>query len=212
MASDHASTNASSTFSGLALWLIPTVAEEHAILQEEMKSLQNTFPSVASASFLPHATLIAGLQAEQGWQADKTWTAFQDGLAQWKSTESNAGPIECSLDELTTRGMYFQCILLSLAKDPLLLSLNTELRKTFSLQDQPEYFPHCSLLYATLSSEEAQKQIKLMQKSGLVTGCKGNVAFGSGKKKMNKVTFGAIELWSSNGPVEEWKRLQRIEL
>jgi hypothetical protein len=105
-----------------------------------------------------------------------------------------------------------QCVLLALEKDPQLLSLNDKMRETFSLQDQPEFFPHCSLLYAPLSEEEAKKQILDMQANGVVSGEQGSILFGRGKERMGKVTLGAIELWDSNGPVEKWKKLERVEL
>jgi hypothetical protein len=98
----------SSTFSGLAFWLIPTLVDEHTILQEEMDSIRQANSSVASAAFLPHATLIAGLQTEKGWDAKTAWSAFEEGFALWKKSTNIHGPIECNLDELTTRGTYFQ--------------------------------------------------------------------------------------------------------
>ena len=105
-----------------------------------------------------------------------------------------------------------QCILLALESRQPLMSFNAQMRKTFSLHAQPDYFAHCSLLYAPLSSEEAKEQIQVMKKEGVFSGSKAHVSFGKGVNKMTHITLGAVELWDSNGPVEKWKKLERVEL
>ena len=110
---DAVSPYASSTFAGLSLWLVSAKDDEVRILDTEMKALREANATTCSAPFPPHVTLVAGLKEEQGWSAEKTWQAFERSMAQWRRESGARGPLECSLEAVTTRAMYFQVSLLA---------------------------------------------------------------------------------------------------
>jgi hypothetical protein len=88
------------------------------------------------------------------------------------------------------------------------------MRTIFSLQEQPEYFPHCSLLYAPLTADDASEQIEDMHRRSVweKQPSDGKLTFGSGSIRMTGITLGRIELWDCNGPVEQWKCLEAVLL
>jgi hypothetical protein len=99
----------SNTFAGLALWLVPTLDWQREILQHEMDALRLANAEIASAPFPPHVTLIAGLPQQQ--DPKEIWQAFQQGLEQWQrggKQDTVSTLLECPLEEITTRGLYFQ--------------------------------------------------------------------------------------------------------
>lgn len=91
------------------------------------------------------------------------------------------------------------------------------MRDTFNAHDQPPYFPHCSLLYGHLSTEQAQETIHSLKrgKTPLYREFDDGIAFGSSNfnnEPINQIELGAVELWNTNGSVGEWKRVERLSL
>lgn len=214
---------------GLALWLIPTSpTQASSLLQDEINTLTSR-TSGASAPFEPHATLLSGLDVERDGSAQEVWEVFLEALRSWKQQrleEDDSKAIVCSLRPPTTRGFYFQCLVLPLEPTAELVSLNQAVAAAFDARrasldtDQgtkarPPYFPHVSLLYADLSVDEAQTEIARMQERGewsrlaedLSQGEESRIEFrGSSSRAIEEVGFGRIELWNCTGPVSEWKR------
>jgi hypothetical protein len=93
------------------------------------------------------------------------------------------------------------------------MSLNSQMRKAFQLQHQPEYFPHCSLLYADLPSEAVHEQIQEMQRCGTTEiTSSGGFSFGRQQSKMTSMRLGSIQLWDTNGPVSDWSKIKSVDL
>lgn len=62
-----------------------------------------------SGPFEPHVTLLAGLSESDGWTRKRVWDVTR------KVLERNAGnltPLLCPLEDVVTRGLYFQVSLL----------------------------------------------------------------------------------------------------
>ncbi|PWN34495.1 2, 3 cyclic phosphodiesterase [Meira miltonrushii] len=204
-----------STFTGYSLWLVPTRQEEVNILKDGMQHIRQQVHADISAPFEPHVTLLSGLNEEDGWTADKIWHAFKGAGQRWAS--NTKGVLSLKLEEVTTRGLYFQCILIALEKTSELLSINAYMRDAFNAHDQPPYFPHCSLLYGHLTKEQMQQTIQSLKQGDrpLYHETGKGIAFGisdSGKNPIKQIELGAVELWNTNGSVADWKRVHRINL
>ncbi len=151
--------------------------------------------------FEPHATLLAGLNdAPTEENASRIWAKVQSAVQAWRngavSCEGSEAKLDCGVASITTRGMFFQCVLLALQPVEPLLRLNAAMRDAFALQGQPTYFPHVSLLYGQIDEATTQELIKRAEESN----------------KLESITFDRLSLWDTNGKVEQWRKLQEMRI
>jgi len=98
-----------STFSGFSLWLVPSRKEELEILKDGMQQIRRGQIDIdISAPFEPHVTLLSGLNEEAGWSIDRIWDSFKEAGQKWASNRKQQTGIISRLEDVTTRGLYFQ--------------------------------------------------------------------------------------------------------
>jgi hypothetical protein len=195
-----------------------------------MDALRQAEPR-ASAPFDAHVTLLSGLAPAPDDKSgvEALWKTTCEAIDEWRK-EHGKGPIEAGLKACTTRGAFFQvcsitgpgwkaadqrslspqCVLLALQEEASLLALNAAMRSALGKQDQPPFFPHASLLYAPLSAAEAEERIEQLRKDGVWSTQGDGIEFGS--EKLKTLSLGRVELWDTNGQVQEWKCLCGTDL
>ncbi|PWN51135.1 hypothetical protein IE53DRAFT_379202 [Violaceomyces palustris] len=200
-----------------------------------MEELREIYSDRGSVRFQPHVTLIAGIKEDPGKSEQESrseiWSKFLETLEDWRGSRTDQeeptqpqegvdpSKIVCRLTDVTTRGFFFQCILISIETQPDLISLNSKMRQAFSsrlasrTQAESPYFPHCSLLYSDIDSSEAERAIRIMESNHVFKRIEpdGDVDL-IDFSGITSFEFQAVELWDSNGPVEDWKLLERIDL
>ncbi|KAL9932543.1 hypothetical protein V8E36_008660 [Tilletia maclaganii] len=206
---------------GLALWLVPAPAQV-PIIKDIQTLLRDDHPT--SPIFEPHVTLLSGLDPAKhgGGEVATIWERTLADVASWRKTREGGGgemgSLDVKLQEVTTRGWFFQCILAALHKDTSLLDLNSRLRKTFDLDAvQPPFFPHLSLLYGDLDEKQANETIAKFQARNIFRPTSDGVAIGrpdDGDKASSVETLQMVnvELWDCSGKPEEWSKLHSLQL
>ncbi|TKY85989.1 hypothetical protein EX895_004814 [Sporisorium graminicola] len=203
---------------GLALWLVPRSSGFSDAVRDEMARLRAANAGVSSGEFGIHATLLAGL-GDREISGEALRDVADEAVKAWKKQHAGEleGGLTVGLKDVTTRGSYFQCILIALAQTPAPLALNTITRRHvdhhFPPPDPPAsseaYFPHISLLYASLSATEAQTQIQDMRQQRIFTDLgKEAISF----KGFPQVTFAAVDVYDCTGKPEDWVKLHSIPL
>lgn len=87
------------------------------------------------------------------------------------------------------------------------------MREVFSMQDQADYFPHLSLLYSSLTAAEAEEYIYEMHQQGnFHSSSDDKIILCSESNHLSKISLTSIELWNTNGPVEQWKKVKSTML
>lgn len=173
-----------------------------------------------SPSFGCHATLISGLNHKDHGSLQEIVSTTEKAIEIWSkqprtTDESSSKWLSATFEDVTTRGSYFQCILLALnTHNERLMSLNQHMRQAFNLDDQPAFFPHISLLYADLTAEQARAQIRDMEHRGVFT---RNTDSAESASRINfagltHLDFLEVQLYDCNGPPESWKSLHTFSL
>ena len=103
---------------------------------------------------------------------------------------SELSPYEIELGEVSSSGIFLQILFFKIKQSPPVLEANIVAQKMFKV-DKEKYFPHLSLAYGDLSSE----QITTLQQ------------FVAQKEPTAEIHFlvDRIELWRTEGNVEEWQ-------
>ncbi|KAK0531853.1 hypothetical protein OC835_003535 [Tilletia horrida] len=206
---------------GLALWLVPARPQLPTIqaVQSELRRLHPSTPR-----FEPHVTLLAGFDPAVHGDAARIWEVTRAEVGKWRATRKRGemkGALDVKLADVTTRNMFFQCILASLHKDADLMALNSALRTAFDLiTSQPPYFPHLSLLYGDLTPTQIQDTIQTLLDRGIFErhagDSEGVVLVGDGKEedevRVDALELVHVELWDCEGRPEEWKQVHSLTL
>lgn len=108
MTTDNNDPYSQSTFTGYSLWLVPRRKEEVEIIKDGMQQIRRQVHADISAPFEPHVTLLSGLNEEDGWTSDKIWQSFKEAWQKWADNTNGKAAITPKLEEVTTRGLYFQ--------------------------------------------------------------------------------------------------------
>ncbi|CAD6886212.1 unnamed protein product [Tilletia controversa] len=197
---------------GFALWLVPA-SSQTPVIKAVQARLRESHPT--TPIFEPHVTLLSGFdEADSKKGVEQIWEITKKEVLEWGKSRSS-GSLDVKLEDVTTRNMFFQCILASLHKDERLMALNLRLRKAFNLDhSQPAYFPHLSLLYGNLTPEEIQNTIKTLTDEGVIERKDSGVAIGAGKDgdKFDALLLFSVELWDCEGKPEEWKQVHSLTL
>lgn len=92
------------------------------------------------------------------------------------------------------------------------MSLNEAVRRAFGInaEEAGPYFPHCSLIYAHLDERQAREKISAMERDGVFA--RNPSGRGITIADTDHIALRAVELWDSNGPVENWRKLEEFIL
>lgn len=174
----------SSTFVGCSLWLTPSSGRS---------ALDNIMEPLAKRCngplFTPHCTLLAGLS---GSEADIVGT-----------TKELAGTLPSTLllevDKVGTKGLYFQCVFALLKKTDSLVEAHEKAAQMFGLEGTTEnYMPHISLLYGDVDEAVREEIVKNANGDDLLT----DIVF----------EVKSIDVWCTQGSVDEWRFVASIPL
>ncbi|KAJ9478877.1 hypothetical protein PHBOTO_002369 [Pseudozyma hubeiensis] len=201
---------------GLALWLVPTNPSFVSTLQTEAAALRSANAGKCSGEFGIHATLLAGL-GDRGITVEGLRGCLEEAIRVWKAKqrEGEGGSLTVGLKDVTSRGKYFQCILISLETTESLLDLNSITSRIVNSHFPPipsstaeQYFPHISLLYSSISQPSAQSQIHQMQQHKIFTPNKQGISF----RGFSDVEFDRVEVWDCTGKPEDWTKKASVPL
>ncbi|CAM9304264.1 unnamed protein product [Phaeothamnion confervicola] len=171
---------ATPSFVGHSLWLCPSPNSD---------LFTNLIQEIATACktpvFPPHVTLLAGASLPEGQLLDRC-----RGLA------AKLQPATLKVTEVASKDLYFQCVFALLAKDESLLSWRRLASEAFEEQecDLNAFMPHLSLAYGDI--DDATKRQIRADVEGAVIGCSFEVE--------------ALEVWCTQGRVEEWRQVARL--
>jgi 2'-5' RNA ligase len=135
--------------------------------------------------FEPHVTVLAGLEQPAA-----------DIVAACKRVASELGPIRIRLGQAGHHDEYFRCLFLEAEDAGGLRSAHAAVRRALAPAASAAFFPHLSLLYAARGGEDADALVRETASAGL--------GFDLEVK--------ALDLVSTEGPVEAWHRVERIAL
>lgn len=180
----HPTPQAQGIGTGYSLWLVPNRSKEpFQWLNALIGSIARQFGSPA---FPPHVTLLADIQGPLEVISIKT-SFLANGLQ----------PYELCFDRIGSKGWYFQ-LLFALAVPTLAVrAANLAAREVFELLGNTPYMPHLSFVYGHLN----QSELAAIEEEVL-------------KHSLEDMTFVAdrIELWSTIGPVSEWRHIETFAL
>jgi 2'-5' RNA ligase len=172
--------------SGYSLWLVPDVnSEAYRILKRCIDDLAQVYQT---PSFVPHITLLGGVQDSSGRMQ--------------RDTKELAGRLHhcpIQLDAIGSNGIYFQILFARVKPVRAIYNRNTEAKKFFGIHSSVCYVPHLSLAYGNLSSEQVRAlQHRLSGQSYVIPGI--------------KFLARKMELWYTQGPVQDWTKIEVFPL
>ncbi|KAJ3298695.1 hypothetical protein HDU79_008188 [Rhizoclosmatium sp. JEL0117] len=176
------------TIPGLSLWIGPPKDSD---LYKKLDDIVGHFSSkLSSPKWAPHITLLGSVVATPEEAATKI-----------KQAAASHGPFKVTLTELVTKDLFFQCVMAKSEETKELLELNAALRAVYPPPHSEPYWPHLSLVYGDLSAETKQNVIDEIKNNADWAGIVGSV-----------VEVNVIELWNTEGPVENWKKVGEVTL
>lgn len=134
--------------------------------------------------FEPHLTLLSAIPAREA-QTRRATERVAAGLA----------PFTVRLDGIDGCDQHFRCLYLCAGLDHRLRAAHEAAARAFSREPQPDFLPHLSLIYGRLSEE---------QKRALAREAGAEVSVG--------FEAGALHLWSTEGPVADWREIGAFPL
>eukprot|EP00977_Amphora_coffeiformis_P006978 scaffold1513_cov100-Amphora_coffeaeformis.AAC.27 len=182
----------SSTFVGHSLWLVPT-PEASRVAYETI--LNETAAALGTLPFTPHVTLVAAIMT------DVTDVVTR---AQALSHALTSHDYQFQFQAVSHKDAYFQCVFATYVRTPAVLQANALARRYFpEKQSDPPYLPHLSLIYGNnISAEEKETHWIPTLTQRIVDGASDTTTF----------SVDAIEVWSTQGHVQEWYLVERIPL
>jgi 2'-5' RNA ligase len=173
----------SSSFIGISLWMCPTGKANDAYTS----IIQETAKEYGTYSaFIPHITLVAALLSE-------------NVLERVRTLATQIPPYEFEVDELSSRDAYFQSVYMKLKTTPDAVKANDIAKQFFDeRQRDPPYMPHMSLIYGDLTPN--QKDVVLPKISEKL------------KDAPKTLAVDSIQVWSTQGNVEDWYVIETVPL
>jgi 2'-5' RNA ligase len=169
---------------GYSLWLVPNTQSE--LYAELARCINDMAEASGGPAFVPHATLLGGIEGDADAVLNKCAR-----LAQILT------PYEIELDELGSNGIYFQILFSRVHQTAPVMRANEHARHEF--ESQAGYFPHLSLAYGDFAPEKVQELMRDIksQHPGIIG---------------SKFLVGEIELWSTEGTVQDWRKIQAFPI
>jgi len=169
---------------GYSLWIVPEIESEAYEFLDKLIFSAATY--YLTPVFKPHVTLLGGIEGKEQDMREKT-----------RQLAEKLAPYEIQLSQVASNGTYFQILFSWIEQTPAVMNANAISQQLFAV-DKGKYLPHLSLVYGDLSKEQV---VALQQ-------------FVARGKDLAGIRFLAksIELWHSEGSVEEWKKVVAFPL
>ncbi|HVC58459.1 MAG TPA: 2'-5' RNA ligase family protein [Candidatus Acidoferrales bacterium] len=136
-----------------------------------------------SPTFEPHVTLVGGITGDK-----------ESSIAATQDIAKSIGNIEAEFDGISGLDEYFRAIFVRMKKTHVLQLANDVAKRRLGWETSPSYMPHMSLVYSDMEQNKKQELI-------------GTIPEFSGVCK-----FVRLDLYSTAGKVEDWKRLAEFKL
>lgn len=160
---------------GLSLWLMP----QGAVAGHLRVWIQALATRHGGERFAPHLTLLSGVPA----------SALEAQAAAARAA-SEIAPFSVRVEDVDGRDEYFRCLFARVVADPGLLGAHALVAQAFGRSPQPDFLPHVSLFYGTLTPE---------QKTSLRREAAADLRL--------RFDTRALHLWSTSGSVSSWREL-----
>jgi 2'-5' RNA ligase len=163
-----------------SLWLIPT----GEVRQQLAGTILDLSRQYAAPAFEPHVTLAGGIVGPA-----------REVVAKMADLARRIPPFTVRLTEVDFLDEYFRCLFVRVAPTQPIMKANQLARAVFSLERQPAFMPHLSLLYADLPS-----------------GVKERIAASLGRRFELEFKVSDLHLYRIKGEVAAWRRTARFGL
>jgi 2'-5' RNA ligase len=134
--------------------------------------------------FEPHVTLLPGLA-----QREDAVLHLASALA------SRLPPLRVRLRGVESRDEHYRCLFARAAADDPLVAAHAAAARAFGREPDPEFLPHLSLVYGTLTPET-----------------KGPLAVELGSTVPGSFAATRLHVWRTEGPVGDWREVGRLPL
>jgi putative hydrolase of the HAD superfamily len=138
----------------------------------------------AAPAFEPHVTLASGIVGPARQVASKM-----------AELARRIPPFTVRLTEIDFLDEYFRCLFVRVATTHPIMMANKAAREVFSLEQQPVFMPHLSLLYADLPS-----------------GVKEKIVASLGRRLELEFKVSGLHLYLTKGKVAAWRRVASLRL
>ncbi|HSX41737.1 MAG TPA: hypothetical protein VLE93_00105 [Candidatus Saccharimonadales bacterium] len=168
---------------GFSLWLVPDANQPPYCL---LKTLINELSTVyQTPQFIPHVTLLNDVETVESIIREKSAILANrlEGLV-------------IQLGELGSNGIYFQQLFSQVSLSEPLRQARLAAEQLFEV-NRPPYFPHSSLAYGHLTTEE-------------VATLEDRVRLGQPDIASLSFPVAALAVWSTNGPIDQWYEVARF--
>ena len=163
-----------------SLWLMPT-GEVRQRLAATILDLSRQY---AAPTFEPHVTLAGGIAGPA-----------REVVAKMAELARRIPPFTIRLTEVDFLDEYFRCLFVRVAQTQPIMKANKVAQAVFSLEKQPTFVPHLSLLYADLPS-----------------GVKERIVASLGRRLELDFKVSDLHLYRIKGEVAAWCRTARFDL
>lgn len=169
-----------SNASGYSLWLVPDTKSE--VYRALAQCIADIAKEHQTPSFVPHATLLGGVDGSEESVRDKT-----------RKLAEMIDPYEIQFGDVGSNGIYFQILFSKIEKTEVVMRANIVAQEVFAV-DKGKYFPHASLAYGDFSPEAVVVlQQQLAERHHQITG--------------KKFLVRDVELWRTEGEVKDWYKV-----
>jgi 2'-5' RNA ligase len=165
---------------GYSLWLMPS-GDAYNRLNSIMSGLCRKH---SSPFFEPHITLMGEVTGPK-----------QEVISGTKRLVEKTRPFTVRLNRIGYFDEYFRCLFIQAEKTDELMKANLMARQEFSRQDDPEYFPHLSLMYGDFPEKAKQDIIREI-----------------GKELRISFNVESIHIFSTRGGARDWHRVREFPL
>eukprot|EP00526_Cylindrotheca_closterium_P029318 CAMPEP_0113639032 /NCGR_PEP_ID=MMETSP0017_2-20120614/20464_1 /TAXON_ID=2856 /ORGANISM="Cylindrotheca closterium" /LENGTH=255 /DNA_ID=CAMNT_0000550201 /DNA_START=550 /DNA_END=1317 /DNA_ORIENTATION=- /assembly_acc=CAM_ASM_000147 len=195
----------SSSFRGISLWLCPPTTEDKNKISDSSdctvgdfyQGIINTLAEEQGTfgDFIPHITLVAALELTAEEIVEKVRNEIAPKIP----------PYAFEAEKVSFKNAYFQSVFVKLhadRPDSMIKQANELAKQVFpERQSDPAYMPHLSVVYGNLPKEEKQEKIVPKLQEKLKSAPAGA-----------RIPIDSIQVWSTEGPVEEWFCIETIPL
>lgn len=167
---------------GISLWLVPPDDVRSGLAQR----IDGLARRLGTPRFEPHVTLLGGIEA-----------AGEQVVAETRGLAAQLGPIGLRLNRAGGREEFFRCLFLEVELEPALNAAHRRARHLFGKRTEPPFFPHLSLAYGRLGSDQKSAVLRELEQDA----------------SWRIATFASeLRVVLTEGPVEEWRALATAHL
>ncbi|MGE0452585.1 MAG: 2'-5' RNA ligase family protein [Vicinamibacteria bacterium] len=160
---------------GVSLWLVPEAGAGSRLAA----TIRELADELASPTFPPHVTLLAGLGDEAAAVASRA-----------ASLAAGFAPLSLRLTRVSGSPRFFRCLFLEVEAHPALLELRRRASAAVGLPPDPAFFPHLSLAYASLGAARRRELVQRLRPLA-----------------PHSIQLTRLEAWRTEGEAGAWRRL-----